>query len=161
VLRVFAGPQPDGHRWDDVAEWMVVDLKECVAHGKKHGVIIGIQNHGDMLKTAAQTIKIVKMVNEPEWFGVIVDTGYFLEDPYNEIAAVAPFAVNWQIKTHIGGKGAKLKTDIKRIVAIAREAGYRGYLPIETLPVPGEDYDPRVRVPRALKELREALRPLD
>ena len=52
MLRVFAGPQPDGHSWDEVAKWMVEDLKECVEHGKKYGVLIGIQNHGDILKTA-------------------------------------------------------------------------------------------------------------
>jgi sugar phosphate isomerase/epimerase len=157
VLRVFAGKQPEGHTWDQVAQWMVTDLKQCVEHGKKHGVIIGIQNHGDMLMTAEQTLKIVKMVDS-EWFGVIVDTGYFLKgDPYKEIAAVAPYAVNWQVKQHIGGKGATLKTDLNKIVRIARESGYRGYLPIETLPVPGEEYDPRVRVRQCLKELREAL----
>jgi sugar phosphate isomerase/epimerase len=157
VLRVFAGPQPAGQSWDEVAQWMAEDLKKCVEHGKKHGVIIGIQNHGDFLKTAEQTIKIVKMVNS-EWFGVIVDTGYFLADPYKEIAMVAPYAVNWQVKTHIGGKGAKLKSDLKKIVKIARESGYRGYLPIETLPVPGEDYDPKARVRECLRELREALK---
>jgi sugar phosphate isomerase/epimerase len=158
VLRVFAGAQPNGHKWEEVAAWMVADLKECAAHGKKHGVIIGIQNHGDMLTTADETIKIVKMVNEPEWFGVIVDTGYFLKDPYKEIAAVAPYAVNWQIKTHIGGKGATVKSDLKKLVKIARASGYRGYLPIDTLPVAGEEYDPRVRVPLAIRELREAIK---
>src|SRR6202011_4653416 len=62
VLRVFAGPMPEGYTWDEVAKWMVEDLKKCVEHGKKHGVLIGIQNHGDTLKTAEQTLKIVKMV---------------------------------------------------------------------------------------------------
>jgi sugar phosphate isomerase/epimerase len=158
VLRVFAGTHPDGHSRDDVAKWMVEDLKKCVEHGQKHGVIIGIQNHGDFLKTGAQTVKLVKMVDS-EWFGVIVDTGYFLTgDPYKEIAMVAPYAVNWQIKTHIGGKGATTKSDIKRIVQIVKESGYRGYLPIETLPVPGEDYDPRARVRQCLQELREAMK---
>ena len=70
---------------------------------------------------------------------------------------MAPYAVNWQVKTHIGGKKATVRTDLKRIVRIARESGYRGYLPIETLPLPGEDYDPRARVQQCLRELREAL----
>jgi sugar phosphate isomerase/epimerase len=161
VLRVFAGPKPDGHTWDEVAAWMVADLKECVEHGKKHGVIIGIQNHGDMLMTGEETVKIVKMVDS-EWFGVIVDTGYFLKgDPYQQIAMVAPYAVNWQVKTHIGGKGATVKSDINKIVRIARAAGYRGYLPIETLPVAGEDYDPRARVRQCLVELRAAIAKAD
>jgi sugar phosphate isomerase/epimerase len=158
VLRVFAGKQPDGHSWDEVAQWMAADLKECVEHGKKHGVLIGIQNHGDMLKTAEQTLKIVKMVDS-EWFGVIVDTGYFLTpDPYKDIAAVAPYAVNWQVKAHMGGKGSNIKTDLKKIVKIARDAGYRGYLPIETLPVTGQDYNPQASVREVLKELRVALK---
>ncbi len=158
VLRVFAGAQPDGHSWDDVAAWMAVDLKECVQHGKKHGVIIGIQNHADMLSTGPQTLKLLKMVDEPEWFGVIVDTGAFTSaDPYKDIAETAPYAVNWQIKTHLAGK-ARIKTDLKRVVQIARDAGYRGYLPIETLPVPGETYDPHVRVTQMIRELREAMK---
>jgi sugar phosphate isomerase/epimerase len=157
VLRVFAGAHPEGHAWDQVAEWMVADLKKCVEHGRNHGVIIGIQNHDDFLKTGEQTVKIVKMVDS-EWFGVVVDTGAFsTPDPYKDIAAVASYAVNWQIKTHMGSKGARVRTDFKKIMQIAREAGYRGYLPIETLPVPGEPYDPLVRVPQALKELRAAL----
>jgi sugar phosphate isomerase/epimerase len=52
VLRVFAGPPPEGYTWDRVADWMADDLRNCVEHGEKYGVIIGIQNHGDMLKTA-------------------------------------------------------------------------------------------------------------
>ena len=153
VLRVFAGKQPEGYEWDEVAKWMVEDLKECVEHGKKHGVIIGIQNHWDFLKTGEQTVKLVKMVDS-EWFGVIVDTGYFLTpDPYKDIAMVAPYAVNWQVKQHIGGKGAKAgdTSDLRKIVKIARDSGYRGYLPIETLPVLGEDYNPRTRVAQCLE----------
>jgi sugar phosphate isomerase/epimerase len=158
VLRVFAGPMPEGHSWDEVAGWMVKDLKKCVAYGKQRGVIIGVQNHGDSLKTADQVLKVVKMVDEPEWFGVIVDTGYFLEDPYKEIAAVAPYAVNWQVKEHLGGKAGTVKTDLKRIVRIAREAGYRGYLPIETLEIPGKTTDTRARVRELHRALREELR---
>jgi sugar phosphate isomerase/epimerase len=157
VLRVFAGPEPKGHAWDKVAAWMVDSLKECVEHGKKYGVIIGIQNHGDTLKTADQVIKIVKMVDS-EWFGVIVDTGYFLtEDPYKDIAQVIPYAVNWQIKESPFGKESKVKTDLKKLVRIIRQGGYRGYIPIETLSVKGAAYDPRTRVAQFLKELREAL----
>jgi sugar phosphate isomerase/epimerase len=157
VLRVFAGPEPEGHAWDDVAAWMVDDLKQCVEHGQKYGVLIGIQNHGDMLKTAEQVLKIVKMVDS-EWFGVIVDTGYFLTpDPYKDMAAVTPYAVNWQIKESPFGKESKMRTDLKRLVRLIREGGYRGYIPIETLSVAGEDYDPHTRVAAFLKELREAL----
>ena len=159
VLRVFAGAEPKDHTWDQVAEWLVDDLKQCVEYAQKYGVLLGIQNHWDYLKTSEQVLKIVKRVDS-EWFGVIVDTGYFLAgDPYKEIAAVAPYAVNWQVKEKVDGQEMKVKTDVKKVVRIARRAGYRGYLPIETLSkksgAPG--YDPRARAAALLKELREAI----
>jgi sugar phosphate isomerase/epimerase len=157
VLRVFAGPVPEGHPWDRVAEWMVDELKKCVEFGKQYGVFIGIQNHGDMLKTADQVLEIVKRVDS-RWFGVIVDTGYFLTpDPYKDISRVIPYAVNWQIKEKVDGKEGKVKTDLRKLVRLIREGGYRGYLPIETLSVAGEEYDPRSRVAQLLRELRDAL----
>jgi sugar phosphate isomerase/epimerase len=160
VLRVFAGAESKDHTWDQAAEWLVDELKKCVEHAQKYGVLIGIQNHWDFLKTSEQVLKIVKMVDS-EWFGVIVDTGYFLTpDPYKDMAAVTPYAVNWQVKEKVDGQEMKVKTDLKRVVRIARDGGYRGYLPIETLSKKsGEpDYDPRARAAQLLKELREAMR---
>jgi sugar phosphate isomerase/epimerase len=159
VLRVFAGTEPKDHTWDQVSEWLVEELKKCVEHGQKYGVLIGIQNHWDYLKTSEQVLKIIKMVDS-EWFGAIVDTGYFLTpDPYKDIAAVTPYAVNWQVKEKVDGQEMKVKTDLKKIVRIARDGGYRGYLPIETLSKKsGEpDYDPRARAAQLLKELRDAM----
>jgi sugar phosphate isomerase/epimerase len=159
VIRVFAGPVPAGYeeKWDEVAGWMTDSLRECAEEGRKFGVIVGVQNHGDMLKTAEQTVKVVKAVGS-EWFGVIVDTGYFLtQDPYEDIAAVMPYAVNFQVKESAFGKNSAVRIDLTRLLRIVRAAGYRGYLPIETLPMSGRDYNPRVLVPQFLKELREAI----
>jgi sugar phosphate isomerase/epimerase len=160
VLRVFAGPAPEGFTREQVAEWMVEELKKCVEHGEKYGVLVGIQNHGDTLKTADDVLEIVKRVDSP-WFGVIVDTGYFLSpDPYRDIARVVPYAVNWQIKEKVDGAAGHSKTDLKRLVKIIRDGDYRGYLPIETLATKGErePYDPRARVTELLAELREAIK---
>ena len=117
VLRVFAGAVPADHEWNAVAEWMAADLRQCVEHGKKFGVLIGIQNHGDMLKTADQVLKIVELVNS-DWFGVIVDTGSFMtDDPYDDIAKTVPYAVNFQVKESPLGKDSKVRTDLNRLVA--------------------------------------------
>ena len=95
---------------------MVADLKQCVEHAEKYGVIIGIQNHGDMLKSADQVIKIIKMVDSP-WFGAINDTGYYLTpDPYADMARVVPYTVNWQVKQRLGGKEGTTPMDLKRLV---------------------------------------------
>ena len=55
---------------------------------------------------------------------------------------------------------SKVNVDLKKVVRIAREVGYRGYLPIETLSrKTGEpDYDPKARAAQLLKDLRAAIR---
>jgi len=157
VLRVFSGKRPTDVAWDQVAKWMVDDLQQCVEHAAKVGVIIGIQNHADFLSTSDEVLKIVKLVDSP-WFGVIVDTGFFPgPDPYEHIARVIPYAVNWQIKEKVDTKDGTQKTDLRRLVKLIRAGNYRGYLPIETLSVAGQSYDPKALVAELLAELKTAI----
>ena len=162
VLRVFAGAVPGGYeqKWDEVAAWMTDALGECAAHGAKHGVMVGVQNHGDMLRSAAECLKIVNAVNS-DWFGLIVDTGNMLVgDPYAEIARVVPSAVNWQVKegTHALARGHP--TDLPRLLKIIHDGGYRGYVPIETLDFHDAPYDPFQLVPVFAARVRAALHDL-
>jgi sugar phosphate isomerase/epimerase len=157
VIRVFAGAEDPGSSRDEVNAWMAADLKKCVEHGKRFGVLVGVQNHGDFLKTAEQVLTIVKLVDS-EWFGVIVDTGNFQTgDPYEEIAKVVPHAVNFQVKESPYGRESAVRTDLKKLIRVIRAGGYRGYLPIETLVPTGKPYDPNVTVPQFLKEVRDAV----
>ena len=169
VLRVFADTQMRAQTWEtvsngasrlDVEKWIADDIRACCDHAASYGVIIGVQNHGDFIKTAADLISLLKRVDSP-WCGAIVDTGYFkAPDPYAEIAKAAPYAVNWQIKQSPLGveNEAEAPTDLKRLLRIVRDSGYRGYLPIETLsPRSGSGYDPFTVVPKFLAEVRAAL----
>ena len=170
VLRVFADTQMRGQSWqtvapnnsrDDVETWIAENLKECAEHGKKCGVIIGVQNHGDFLKTGDNLLSLISRVNS-DWCGAIVDTGYFRsDDPYKDMAKVAPYAVNWQIKQSplgVESEGTN-PTDLRKLLKLIRDSGYRGYLPIETLSAKDkpEGYDPFNVVPKFLKELRDAI----
>jgi sugar phosphate isomerase/epimerase len=170
VVRVFADTQMRAQTWetvskgasrDEVEKWIAEDIRTCADYGEKFGVIIGVQNHGDFIKTADNLISLIKRVDSP-WCGAIVDTGYFkADDPYAEIAKAAPYAVNWQIKQSPLGveKEAEVPTDLKRLLTIVRASGYRGFLPIETLSPRGGggDYDPFKVVPKFLAEVRAAL----
>lgn len=161
VIRLFAGEIPKGYenKWDEVAGWMIECYKDCAAFGEKHGVTIGIQNHGDMLQTAEQCIKVVKAVNS-KWAGIILDTGNFkVTDPYADIEAVIPYTVNWQMKESVFGNASEVKTDFKRLMKIIKKSGYRGYVPVETLKLAGKDkpYDPFVRVPEIMMEVKAAM----
>lgn len=160
VIRLFAGEIPKGYenKWDEVAGWMIDCYKECAAFGQKHGVIIGIQNHGDMLQTAEQCIKVVKAVNS-KWAGIILDTGNFkVADPYVDIEKVIPYTVNWQVKESVFGPASKVRTDFKRLGEILQRSGYRGYLPVETLSVKGIPYKPYELVPALLEDLSAGLK---
>lgn len=154
VIRIFSGTQiPAGYSWDQVATWMVKDIKECVEYGKKYGVIVAMQNHNDFIKTAEQAQKIIELVNS-DWFGLVLDIGsYRNEAPYKQIEQTAKHAVNWQLKETIFLDGIEQKTDLQKVIVIIKSTGYRGYLPIETLGAG----DPKIKVPLFLAEVRAAL----
>lgn len=66
------------------------------------------------------------------WLKVTLDTGNFLEEPYDRIAQLAPHAVLVQAKTYFGGgRWYTLDLDYARIAAILRQAGYQGYISLE------------------------------
>ncbi|MCC6860209.1 MAG: sugar phosphate isomerase/epimerase [Bryobacterales bacterium] len=151
LIRVFSGRGvPAGYRFDQVLEWMVPDLQECAACGRDHGVMIGLQNHNDFLKTAEETIRLASAVNS-EWFGILLDIGSLRQaDPYAEIEKLVPYAVSWQLKENVGYGDREVPADLRKVKAIIDRSGYRGFLPVETLG-PG---DPKIKLAAFLKNVR-------
>jgi sugar phosphate isomerase/epimerase len=151
VIRVFSGPtRPEGHSFDEAMEWMIADFKECAAYGERHGVIVGLQQHNDFLKTADETIHVIEAVNSP-WFGDILDVGSLRTlDPYSEIEKLVPYAVSWQVKENVGLGKQEMPIDLKKLKAIIEKGGYRGVLPFEAL----GNGDPKVKVAAFLEQIR-------
>ncbi len=170
VFRVFADTQLRAQTWEsasqgapraDVEKWIADDIRACADHAAKFGVVIGVQNHGDFIKTAGDLIALLQRIDSP-WCGAIVDTGYFkAADTYAEMAKAAPYAVNWQVKQGTEGveNEASAPTDLIRLLKIVRASNYRGYLPIEILSSRGgtAPKDPFKVVPEFLAELRQAI----
>jgi sugar phosphate isomerase/epimerase len=154
VIRIFAGTQePKAYSREQVMEWMLKDIRECLVYGQKHGVIVAIQNHNDFIQTADHAIEFIEKINS-EWFGLILDTGsYRVHDPYDEVAKSARYAVNWQIKENIFANGTEQEADFPKLIQIIKSAGYRGYIPIETLGAG----DPKTKVIRLLSQVRKAI----
>ena len=152
-LRVFAGKKIDDRStWKKAWPRLIDGLKASADFGGKYGVMINLQNHYEYLKTADEVEAVMQEVNHP-WLGLMLDIGSLRDRPYAEIRQLAPYARSWQVKEQVYRNGKAEKTDIGRIVQIARDAGYRGYFPLETL---GEG-DPKVKVRRLLKEAQLAL----
>ncbi|HXK06228.1 MAG TPA: TIM barrel protein, partial [Verrucomicrobiae bacterium] len=116
-------------------------------HAARFGVILGLQNHNDFIKTAAQAIRIIDAVDSP-WFGSILDIGSLrTNEVYGEIEKLVPYAVSWQLKEEVANG---VRTDLRKVKAIIDRAGYRGFLPIETL---GQG-DPKVKVAEFVSQVR-------
>ncbi|MEO7412177.1 MAG: sugar phosphate isomerase/epimerase family protein [Opitutaceae bacterium] len=166
TVRAFADSQPPFKNWQEasrnspratVETYLADALRECAEYGKKFGVFVAVQNHGDFINSGAEHISLLKRVDH-DWCAALVDTGkYLTADPYADIAMVAPYAVNWQIKETTGSEMNTPKTDMLKLVTIIRRSGYRGYIPLETLAMRRPGYDSYVEVKKLLAELRTAL----
>jgi len=153
MVRVFAGKRvATGHTFDESLKWMIPAFRECAEYGKRHGVIVGLQHHDDFLKTADETIRVVRAVDS-EWFQVILDVGSLRQgDPYEEIEKLLPYASNWQIKEHVWYGTKKTEIDLLRLRKVIDKVGFRGFTPIEALGAG----DPKVVVDAFLAKVRSA-----
>jgi len=125
MVRAFAGPRaPEGHSVAETTGWVVEHLRDCVGYGAENGVLIVLQPHDDMLKTAGETLAVRERIGS-DWFGLNVDIGSLrtTDDPYAEIARLAPHAYTWQIKEQVYRKGVGEDVDVLKIVGILLEAG--------------------------------------
>src|SRR5262249_52633515 len=136
----------------------------CLPHAERCGVTMGLENHWGLGRTPEGVLRVVNAVHSP-WLKITMDTGNFLEDPYDRLERLADQTALVQAKTYYGGRpwdtpnpspgGARryaLALDYRRIAAMLRRHNYRGYISLE---FEGRD-NPRTGVPRSLALLREA-----
>ena len=141
-----------GYSDEDGFAWVIDGLSRCLKAAERSGVLLALENHWGLGRTPEGLLRIVNAVNSP-WLQVLMDTGNFLEDPYDKLDQIAPKTVYVQAKTYYGGGlWYTLDLDNERIAAILRKHKYRGYISLE---FEGKE-DPLVAVPRSLSALRKA-----
>ena len=144
-------PVLEGHTEKEGFEWVIESMKQLVPAAEKCGVVLGLENHWGLGLTPEGVMKVVNAVNSP-WLQVTLDTGNFLEDPYDRLEKLAPHTVLLQAKTYLGeGRWYTLDLDYERIAAIMKKANYRGYVSLE---FEGKE-DPMTAVPKSLERLRK------
>ncbi len=91
------------------------------------------------------------------WFGVNLDTGNFHSPRlYDELAEVAPYALNVQVKVNVSTDGgAHERADFQRLAKILRDAQYRGYIVLE-LETDEKKEPPRTACPQYIDQIRTA-----
>lgn len=144
----------EGHDEEDAFKWVIEAYRGLAEEAGKRGVVMGLENHWGLGRTVEGILRVVNEVNSP-WLKVTLDTGNFLEDPYDRLKQLASETVLLQAKTyHGGGVWYRLDLDYPRIAKIMHEAGYQGYVSLE---FEGKE-DPLTAIPKSLAMLQAAFR---
>lgn len=137
---------------DQGFKWVIDAFEKCIPTAEKCGVVMGLENHWGLGRTAEGVLRIVNAIDSP-WLRVTMDSGNFFERRYEQLEMLAPEAVFMQAKTYYGGGVYyDLDMDYNRIAKICQAANYRGYVSLE---FEGKE-DPWTAVPKSLTTLREA-----
>ena len=148
-------PPLEGYTVDDGYRWSVEAFKIASYYAGRKGVTLALENHWGFTGSADGVLRILQGTDSP-WLKVVLDTGNFnfQPDQYAEMAALAPHAVMVHAKTYVGG-GMYYTADLdyRRVVALLREAGFRGFVSIE---FEGKAH-PDVGIPESVAMLRHAM----
>ena len=142
----------EGYTDEDAYPWVIEALEKCLPTAEKCGVTMGLENHWGLGRTPEGVLRIVNAVDSP-WLQILLDTGNFLEDPYDKLEMCAPKTVFMQAKTYYGGgTWYTLDLDYPRIGRIMKKAGFTGFVSLE---FEGKE-DARTAIPKSLEVLRKA-----
>ncbi len=144
-------PNLPGYTDEDGFGWVIGCFEECLPVAERCGVTLGLENHWGLGRTPEGVLRIIEAIDSP-WLQATLDTGNFLEDPYDRLEMMAPHAVLVQAKTYYGGGlWYSLDLDYPRIAQMLRRHNYRGYISLE---FEGKE-DPLTGIPKSLELLRK------
>ena len=143
-----------GYTDADAFPWVVDSIAACLPTAEKCGVMLGLENHWGLARLPEGQLALIDAIDSP-LLTVILDTGNFLEDPYEKIEAVAPRTEYMHAKTYYGGgTWYTLDLDYDRIASIMHAVSYHGFVSLEY-----EGKEPaETAIPRSLALLRAAFR---
>ena len=120
-----------GHTEQDGFDWCIESIEVCLKHAERQGVILALENHWGLTRTPEGLLRILNAIDSP-WLGALLDTGNFMENPYEKLEQIASRAVFVQAKTYEGGgEWYTLDLDYDRIAGILYGVQYRGYVSLE------------------------------
>lgn len=145
-------PALEGYTDEDAFGWVIDAIERLIPKARQCGVLLGLENHWGLGRTPEGVLRIVEAVDS-QWLKVTLDTGNFLEDPYDKLEMLAPHTVLMQAKTYYGGgTWYTLDLDYQRIAEIMRQANYTGYVSLE---FEGKESE-QTAIPKSLELLRSA-----
>ena len=145
-------PPLAGHTEDEAFDWTIDGLGKCLKRAEELGIVLALENHWGLSRSPEGLLRLLAPFDSP-FIGALMDTGNFLEDPYDKLKQIAPKTVFVQAKTYYGGGlWYTLELDYARIARILADAGYSGYVSLEM-----EGKEPGdTAVPKSIEVLRKA-----
>ena len=142
----------EGYTDEDGFKWVIDSLEACLKTAEKCGVILGLENHWGLGRTAEGVMRCIREIDSP-WLQATLDTGNFFERRHEQFEMMAPSTVLVQAKTYFGGgTWYTLDIDYDKIAQIMQRANYRGYISLEF--EGQEDY--QTAIPQSLAMLRKS-----
>jgi len=133
-------------------KWVIVGYQVLAKKAEEPGIVMGLENHWGLGRTAAGALRVVNEVKSP-WLQVTLDTGNFLENMYEQMEALVSHTVLVQAKTYFGeGTWYTLEIDYSKVAALLKKQSYRGYISLEF--EGKETY--KTAVPKSLAMLKKA-----
>ena len=145
-------PILEGYTEDDGFKWCIDSIHQCLPKAEECGVLLALENHWGLSSTPEGMLRIYREINSP-WLQLLMDTGNFLEEPYDKLEMIAPHTAFVQAKTYFGGgEWYTLDLDYERIARILHQQKYHGYISLE---FEGKE-SPESAVPKSLNMLQQA-----
>ena len=145
-------PPLAGHTEDEAFEWAIDGLGKCLKRAEELGIVLALENHWGLSRSPEGLLRLLAPFDSP-FLGALMDTGNFLEDPYDKLKLIAPKTMFVQAKTYYGGGlWYTLDLDYQRIAQILADAGYSGCVSLE---MEGRE-QADTAVPKSLAVLRKA-----
>jgi sugar phosphate isomerase/epimerase len=145
-------PMLPGYTEEEGFKWVIDGIQRCLPKAEECGVMLALENHWGLARLPEGQLRILNSIKSP-WLGALMDTGNFLEDPYDKLKMIAPRTVYVQAKTYYGGgEWYTLDLDYTRIAKILSDVSYTGYISAE---YEGKE-NPDIAVPKSIALLRQA-----
>jgi sugar phosphate isomerase/epimerase len=142
-----------GYTEEEGFKWVIDGIQRCLSKAEECGVMLALENHWGLARLPEGQMRILNSIPSP-WLGALMDTGNFLEDPYDKLKMIAPKTIYVQAKTYYGGgEWYTLDLDYPRIAKILADASYTGFCCLE---FEGKE-DPDIAVPKSLEVLRKTI----
>ena len=146
---------------DDAKSAAVDGLSRLVEFATPYGINIIVENHGGFSSNGQWLSDVMRQVNKPNC-GTLPDFGNFCMtrgqdvceewyDRYKGVTELMPFAKGVSAKTgRFDAAGNDVETDYMKMMKIVKDAGYTGYVGIES--GSETDEDQAIRLTKALLE---------